>query len=77
MRQKFGASKGLSSGGKMAGIGSNANYNPDQQSQSSLDLGEASQRAYSLLSTSFAMIGETVSKVRAAVHCQACIALLT
>ncbi len=59
MRQKFGASKGLNSGGKMAGIGSNANYNPDQQAQSSLDL----NGAYSLLSTSIAMLGETVSKV--------------
>ncbi len=66
MRQKFGASNGLSAGGKMAGIGSNPNYNADQQSQSSsLDLGEASQRAYSLFSTSIAMLGETVSKVSA------------
>lgn len=69
MRQKFGASNGLSGGGKMAGIGSNPNYNADQQSQSSsLDLGEASQRAYSLFSTSIAMLGETVSKVSKALH---------
>ncbi len=67
MRAKFGASNGLSSSGKMAGIGSNPNYNPDAQGGAGVggvDLSEAGQRAYSIFSSSIALIGETVSKVR-------------
>lgn len=69
MRQKFGSSSGLSSGGRMQGIGSDANYRPGQQTDAAglpIDvnqLAEASQKALSFLSTSLSVLGEQVTKV--------------
>jgi hypothetical protein len=71
MRQKFGHSNGLSSSGKMQGIGSDSSYRPGESSSSNIDfpaldvnqLADASQKALSFLQTSFVALGEQVSKV--------------
>lgn len=71
MRQKFGQSNGLSSSGRMQGIGSDSSYRPGQSSSNGIDfpsldvnqLADASQKALSFFQSSFAVIGETVTKV--------------
>lgn len=68
MRSKFGSSTGLSSSGRMQGIGSDPNYNPgSEDSKSEWDvnqLAEVSQKAFSVFATSVSIWGEAVSKVR-------------
>lgn len=69
MRQKFGSSNGLSSAGRMQGIGSDANYRPGQSDNSAIpldvnQLAEASKSALSFLSSSLSVLGEQVTKVR-------------
>eukprot|EP01038_Epipyxis_sp_PR26KG_P008669 gene8669-11712_t len=60
LRQKFGASSGLSSGGKMQGIGSDPNYNPNQSSGGVIpdisQLAEVSNKALSFVSSSLAQV---------------------
>lgn len=70
MRQKFGASNGLSSSGKMAGIGSDPNYGQNKDMggiaippMDYAQIGEASQKAFSYVTTSLAVLGDQVSKV--------------
>ncbi len=71
MRRKFGQSSGLSSSGRMQGIGSDSTYRPGETSSASIDfstidvnqLADASQKALSFFQSSFAAIGEHVSKV--------------
>eukprot|EP00597_Dinobryon_sp_UTEXLB2267_P004507 CAMPEP_0170058802 /NCGR_PEP_ID=MMETSP0019_2-20121128/1289_1 /TAXON_ID=98059 /ORGANISM="Dinobryon sp., Strain UTEXLB2267" /LENGTH=376 /DNA_ID=CAMNT_0010263835 /DNA_START=354 /DNA_END=1484 /DNA_ORIENTATION=+ len=70
MRQKFGGSSGLSSSGKMQGIGSDPNYGQNKDvggiAIPPIDyaqIGEASQKAFSYVTTSLAVLGDQVSKV--------------
>lgn len=65
MRQKFGGSNGLSSSGRMQGIGSDASYNPNEQGGGGggIDYSAASQQAYSIFQTGLAYVGDTVNKV--------------
>lgn len=64
MRQKFGGSNGLSSSGRMQGIGSDASYNPNEQGGGGggIDYSAASQQAYSIFQTGLAYVGDTVNK---------------
>lgn len=66
MRSKFGSSAGLSSSGRMQGIGSDPNYRPnDSNSEWDVNqLAEASQKAFSVFATSVSIWSEAVSKVR-------------
>lgn len=60
MRQKFGQSNGLTSSGRMQGIGSDASYRPSDSSGGiDFDIADVSQKALSF----FAAIGEQVTKV--------------
>ena len=64
MRQKFGQTNGLKSGGKMAGIGSDSSYDPNAPQLSAADLttkiSEVSINAYSFLATSIATVASSV-----------------
>jgi hypothetical protein len=68
MRSKFGSSAGLSSSGRMQGIGSDPNYRPgcnDSNSEWDVNqLAEASQKAFSVFASSVSIWSEAVSKVR-------------
>jgi ADP-ribosylation factor GTPase-activating protein 1 len=68
MRQKFGTSSGLSSGGKMTAMGSDSSYRPGQTNNNSMggipiDLSEVSKNAFSFLQDSAKLIGTNVAKL--------------
>eukprot|EP01031_Cornospumella_fuschlensis_P029584 gene29584-35713_t len=67
MRQKFGASTGLSSKGTLGGIGSDPNYKPSQGSGVSgvgidVDINEVSTKALSYLNNTWSLLSEQVVK---------------
>jgi trimeric autotransporter adhesin len=73
LRQKFGSSNGLKAGGSMQGIGSDSSYRPMSSNSSSGSLSssevtatvvEVSQKAYSLVSSTLAVLGEQVVKAK-------------
>lgn len=67
MRQKFGASNGLKATGKMAGIGSDSSYNPNAPAADiSQQFSAVTLNAYSFLSSSISVIGESVKSATAA-----------
>lgn len=73
LRQKFGSSSGLSSSGKMAGIGSDPNYRPGGSQSSGIsipnlppidvDLAEVSQKTLNFFSSTWSTLSEQVVKV--------------
>eukprot|EP00604_Paraphysomonas_vestita_P000045 CAMPEP_0174826162 /NCGR_PEP_ID=MMETSP1107-20130205/43599_1 /TAXON_ID=36770 /ORGANISM="Paraphysomonas vestita, Strain GFlagA" /LENGTH=378 /DNA_ID=CAMNT_0016058727 /DNA_START=196 /DNA_END=1329 /DNA_ORIENTATION=- len=69
MRQKFGSSSGLSSSGKMQGIGSDPNYNPNSQQNSStlpIDPTEVANSALSFVNTVWETTSKTVNDAKIA-----------
>jgi len=71
MRQKFGSSSGLKSGGSMQGIGSDSRQGGGggggvNVNEVTAQLADASQKALSFMSASFSALGEQVSKTVAA-----------
>lgn len=71
LRQKFGSSSGLSSSGKMAGIGSDPNYRPGGASQPALnipnlpievDLADVSKKTLDFFSSTWSALSEQVTK---------------
>lgn len=66
MRQKFGTSSGLSSGGKMTAMGSDSSYRPGQNNSTSgmqIDISEVSKNAFSFIQDSAKLIGDNVAKL--------------
>lgn len=72
MRQKFGGSSGLSSSGKMQGIGSDPNYRSGTSSPGGNDawpavdvnqIADVSTKAFSYVSSTLSVFGEQVLKV--------------
>lgn len=66
MRQKFGSSSGLKSGGSMQGIGSDSRQGGSSGgvnvNEVTAQLADASQKALSFMSTSFSVLSEHVTK---------------
>lgn len=62
MRLKFGGSAGLTSSGKMAGLGSDPNYRAESTT-SNVDLADVSQKTLDFFSSTWSSLSETVVKV--------------